>query len=48
MFCWVGLPTQQLLIDYPLKQGLKQCSRITTAPAAHLLIDYPLKQGLKL
>ena len=37
-----------LLIDYPLKQGLKPCSGTEDSSSTPLLIDYPLKQGLKL
>ena len=37
-----------LLIDYPLKQGLKRDYRELDPIRIQLLIDYPLKQGLKL
>ena len=36
-----------LLIDYPLKQGLKLKSNELKNKMLFLLIDYPLKQGLK-
>ena len=44
------LPTgqiTQLLIDYPLKQGLKLARTKKIQNIPQLLIDYPLKQGLK-
>ena len=37
----------RLLIDYPLKQGLKRHVARPLSPQPLLLIDYPLKQGLK-
>ena len=36
-----------LLIDYPLKQGLKHTVADIVTGINQLLIDYPLKQGLK-
>ena len=36
-----------LLIDYPLKQGLKHSVNDLQEYTLLLLIDYPLKQGLK-
>ena len=38
---------QILLIDYPLKQGLKLMIPDAFKKEIVLLIDYPLKQGLK-
>ena len=38
----------KLLINYPLKQGLKHVVMLGTILSPTLLINYPLKQGLKL
>ena len=46
----VGLTSSvvsSLLIDYPLKQGLKRIFPKENHVTVALLIDYPLKQGLK-